>query len=414
MKTYKNGERFDRSKFIIAAYYLMPYAQTEEHVKLLKEASIDAILAEPRNDKLLDLLHKYGIGIFPKGIVPQDEGGQAEENLSVEVWEKSIKETYKDHPAIWGAFAGDEPRVWQMPVYGQLIEVLKRLLPGQIPHLNMLGDCYQDQYEAGLDPVNQGYGAKDYKEFIDKYVENIDLPYIGFDNYVYIVPIPTYLENFEIIANKCRETGRDLWFAPQCNNQDGEYPVTENMLRYQVYLSLAYGCKCINWACWTKGWWENNVIDTYGNVTDVYYKVKNINLELRKTTDIYMEYKNMSTHYLGFEGSPYNVYLDKADNKTVVELKSENNIDLGEFKGVAISGGCAVVGHFKKPDGGEALMIVDHSDPRDIGEVIADVTFKTDKKVRALYNGDPIELENKNGEYNLKISHCCGVFITLE
>ena len=412
MKKYKNSDRFDRSKLLIGAYYLMPYAQTEEHVKQLVEANIDFIVAEPRNDVLLDMLHKYGIGIFPKGILPQSDGRSAESFLSIESYEKAAKE-YVDHPAIWGPFVGDEPPAGQFPLYGKLIKKIDELFPGLTPHFNLSGNCFQDFYTYGrIDPVKK-YEAENYNELVDKCVENIELDYIGFDNYVYIVPIATYLENFEIVANKCRETGRDLWFVPQCNNQDGEYIVTENMMRYQVYLSLAYGCRCITWACWTKGWWDNNVLDEYGNTTEQFEKVCKINNELKNIGEVYMAYDNKSTHYLGFDGSPYISYIDQKDN-SIFELESENNIDLGDFKNVTIDGGCAVVGYFEKENGGCALMIADHSDPRDIGEVIANIKFKTDKKVNALYNGAPIEIENKNGKYSLSISHCCGVFITLE
>lgn len=409
MKEITKNSRFDRSKLLIGTYYLMPYAQTEEHVKQLVAANIDFVIAEPRNDNLLNLLHKYNIGIFPKGILPQDEYRRTEDSLSIEKYEEAAH-NYVDHPAIWGVFVGDEPAAGQFSTYGKLINSLPRLFPGLTPHLGLRGSCFQDFYTAGKDP-RKIYEADSYQEYIDKFVENVNLDYIAYDNYVYIVPMATYLENFEIVANKCRETKRDFWFCGQVNNQDEKYIVSENMMRYQAYTALSYGAKVISWGCWTKGWWGNNVVDEYGNTTEQYAKLCKVNSELKKTGEIYMKYENKSTHYLGFYGTPFLSYKDKKTGK-LISLKSENNIQLGAFNNLKIEGGSAIVGYFEN-DNSQAIMIADHSDPRDLGTVVAEISFTTDKKVSAIYNGEPVQIENKDGKYSVSISHCCGVFITL-
>lgn len=412
MREKHNGSnRVDRSKFLIGTYYLMPYAQTEEHIKQLVEANIDFIVAEPRNERLLDMLHKYGIGIFPKGIIPEEQTHLIEDIPTVEMYEKCAAE-YVDHPAIWGPFVTDEPSSVQFPLYGKLIEKLKELFPGQTPHFNLFGNCYLDWATTDFDAVKRT-GVDNYKALIDRYDEHIGLDYISFDQYVYDMTVTPLLESFYIISNKCRATGRDLWFTGQCNNQDIKHIVTENMLRYQGYVALAFGCKSLTWGCWTKGWWEMNVIDEYGNTTEQFEKLCKVNKELKETAKVYMEYESKSTHLLGFDGTPYASYINDK-NGSIFELKSENNIDLGDFKSVTIENGCAVVGYFEKNNGKCALMVADHSDPRDLGEVIAKVTFKTDKKVKALYNGTPMEIKSNGDEYSFMISHSCGVFITLE
>ena len=54
-------------------------------------------------------------------------------------------------------------------------------------------------------------------------------------------------------------------------------PAAERMdrsLRFQVYAALSFGAEAITWACWCKGWWANNVLDSAGRQTEQYGKLK--------------------------------------------------------------------------------------------------------------------------------------------
>ena len=125
-----------------------------------------------------------------------------------------------------------------------------------------------------------------------------------------------------------------------------------------------------------------------------------------------MDYSNKSTHFLGFVGSPYVSYQDVVTGE-VVSLKTENNIDLGNFKHISTDCGSVVLGYFEKEDG-QALMVADSADPRDLGTVNSEISFETDKKVSVLYNGKTMEIEGVNGKYVINLSNSCGVFITIE
>ena len=57
-----------------------------------------------------------------------------------------------------------------------------------------------------------------------------------------------------------------LWIVLQANTYEEGKKRNRDMsvgtLRYQANAALAYGAEVLTWACWTKGWWENNAIDT--------------------------------------------------------------------------------------------------------------------------------------------------------
>jgi hypothetical protein len=63
----------------------------------------------------------------------------------------------------------------------------------------------------------------------------------------------------------------------------------------------------ITWACWTAGWWTNNVLDAAGVPTAQYAKLKKVNAELKRLGPEYMKFRSTATHFVGFaSGSPRN------------------------------------------------------------------------------------------------------------
>ena len=56
--------------------------------------------------------------------------------------------------------------------------------------------------------------------------------------------------------------------------------ITEQKLRYQANMAMAFGAETLVWACWTKGWWTMNVLDENGAKT-----VPNGPVPLRRTAD---------------------------------------------------------------------------------------------------------------------------------
>jgi hypothetical protein len=215
------------------------------------------------------------------------------------------------------------------------------------------------------------------------------------------------LENLEIVADACRESGRDLWATLQVTHRDPEHHAyaltTPKMLRFQAYTAMAFGAKAIIWSTFTEGWWKNGVIDSFGNATRHYAKLCDINAELKTLSDAYMTYENKSTHFLGYVGTPYLSYTKK---------KAENGIDLGGFRGVTVSCGSATVGYLEK-EGGCALMIADASDPYDDGHVVSEITFEADKTPTAVLNGKEIQLNMRDGRYVLPLTASQGALVML-
>ena len=217
------------------------------------------------------------------------------------------------------------------------------------------------------------------------------------------------LDNFRIVADACRKTGRDFWYIPQVNGLRETDFTSENMLRYQAYAALCYGATVINWACYTGGWWCNNVLDKDGNKTEQYEKLKKINAELSKIGDVYMKYKNTATYLQGYENEPW--APDFPDVRPVKRL------DTGAVKDLRADGGKLIIGQMvhRADKNKQALMILNASDPYDKNKQKVRVSFSSFMRDVKIYaGGEPAFIERKGDEYTFELDASRAVLITLE
>jgi hypothetical protein len=56
-----------RSKLLVEAYYLTDNLHDDNHVKGVADAGIDFLVAVNAKKDMLDLCHKYNIGVYPRG-----------------------------------------------------------------------------------------------------------------------------------------------------------------------------------------------------------------------------------------------------------------------------------------------------------------------------------------------------------
>lgn len=403
--------RMDRSRLNIGAYILQPYARTEEHIKGIAECGVDFITCMDYDLPALDLFAKYGVGAIVKGILPGwwggdgDRAGQMHEICPHSAYVEAVKK-FKDHPAIWGIDTGDEPSALDFPYYGEVIDFTNKNFPKQFAYLNLYPNYASVAKNNAVETVNQ-LGTATYAEHIDKYCQYVGADYICYDFYMYSASVAGHYENLGIVADACRRTGRSLWIVLQVNSSRENEWMSENMLRAQAYSSMAYGAENIIWACYTAGWWHNQVLDGNGNKTQQYDKLKAINEELHGYSDDYMRFRNVSTHFVGF--APDSQWIRRAEDKPVDELNT------GIFMGVkAENGEELIIGQMvsRDNDGSYALMLFGADDPMDKEYKDYNVTFRCDGyKVRC--TGAPIS-QNPDGSYTVALGSNRGALVIAE
>ena len=377
------NKRMDRNRLNIGVYHLKPYARTEAHIKDLADCGIDFVVCMDNDRPALDLFHKYGVGAIVSGIVPGwwggdgDNAGKLRETNPMEKYEAAAA-SFVDHPAIWGIDVGDEPSALDFPYYGRVMDYVDRAFPNQFPYLNLYPNYASVSQNNAQETVNQ-LGTATYDEHIQKYCENVPADYICYDFYLYSINVTKHYENLRVVADACRNTGRSMWIVLQVNSNKPAEWMSENNLRFQAYTSMAFGAENIIWACYTAGWWHNQVLDGEGNKTQQYDKLKKVNAEIRTLADEYMKYRRVSTHFVGFEGNP---------DMAAVKQEAIGSLSTGVFFDVkADNGAPLVVGEMvnRKGDGSVALMVCAADDPRETDPKEYQITFRApDRCVRAL------------------------------
>ena len=377
------NKRMDRNRLNIGVYHLKPYARTEAHIKDLADCGIDFVVCMDNDRPALDLFHKYGVGAIVSGIVPGwwggdgDNAGKLAETNPMEKYEAAAK-AFVDHPAVWGIDVGDEPSALDFPYYGRVMDYVDRAFPNQFPYLNLYPNYASVSQNNAQETVNQ-LGTATYDEHIQKYCENVPADYICYDFYLYSINVTKHYENLRVVADACRNTGRSMWIVLQVNSNKPAEWMSENNLRFQAYTSMAFGAENIIWACYTAGWWHNQVLDGEGNKTQQYDKLKKINAEIRTIAEEYMKYRRVSTHFVGFEEHPH---------MAAVQQEAIPSLSTGVFMDVkADNGAPLVVGEMvnRKGDGSTALMICAADDPRETDPKEYNITFRAPNRcVRAL------------------------------
>ena len=383
-----SAPRMDRSRLLIGAYCFLPAAHDDAHVRELKECGIDFVItgvkAQDRN--VLDLLAKHGVGVVVSGVVKAWWGGNGFNGMMRSKRPKSVYEDAMaeyvaslDHPSIWMINICDEPSALDMPYLGEICELVKARSPQTPAYLN-LHPCYATVAENTGDEVRSNLGTRTYKEYIDTYCRTVPLDYISYDFYVYThkkerraALCRKMYDNFNIVADACRRTGRSFWYIPQVNSRDVKdfEPTTRNRLRFQAYTAMAFGSEAISWACWMRGWWRNNVLNYNGEKTAQYERLKTVNMELRRLGPDYMRYRNTATHYVGFAST------NGMETLGVPLLKA---LDTDAFVGLrTLEDTPLVVGELVprgKDDGTRALFLVASGDPFDEAPAKRVVTFR--------------------------------------
>ncbi|MBQ6087746.1 MAG: hypothetical protein IJK96_06790 [Bacteroidales bacterium] len=377
--------RMDRSKLNIGTYILQPYARTEAHVKDLADCGIDFVIGLDNDRKTLDLFSKYGVGAVVSGVVPGwwggdgDNAGKLEATNPLSKYEEQAA-GFTDHPAIWGIDIGDEPSAVDFPYYGKVTAKVEQLFPNQFAYLNIYPNGASVAKSAEDQTVNQ-LGTTSYREYIAEYCKNVPMDYLSYDFYVFSWDdhqVHQMYDNLRIVADACTGTSRSMWIVVQVNSDKKENWISMNQLRFQAWTAMAFGTEVISWACYTAGWFHNQVLDEKGEKTQQYDKLKKVNAEIHALSEPYMKYRRISSALIGFEGTDW---LEDVGQNSV------NAYDNGTVSGLqADDGSPIVVGDMvaRCGDGGRALFVTSADDPYDKAPKAHTILFKADgREVKA-------------------------------
>ena len=416
-----------KKKFLIGAYSPI-LTFDKKHVELMAEAGINFpvsnfnVIPEDFQQEYLDTLHELGI----EADICSDKCMKLYLGAPMLDLEKQDRVTFLKHPAFGSYSYCDEPGIIHFDVLGEEIGKFLKAFPGKDAYVNLLPmyanakQLTKGPYGTVIDYFDEGDDA--YQRYLDEFVEKVPTSHIGVDIYpcrrrakadcpemfpAEYEPFTydKYLRSIEMVADKCKESGREFWVCIQtCAWEKNVREITIPELRWQAYTMISFGATALFYYVFASR--KNHtgcMLNERGETTKLFYGSKKMCEGLQKLSDVYFDYKNVGAYAIGYdpEKTPY-LYMKNPYDKDKFGVISgiETNTPL-------------LIGCFEKTEGkGKAFTIVnqqDWSEPMD-----SVIKMKIDGKVTVYYDGEPTVMTANNGVYEFNIAQGDGIFVTVE
>ena len=152
---------------------------------------------------------------------------------------------YTGFSSFAGVYIHDEPNASKYPQLGEMVQGYYDFFQGAGEPLVNLLPTYANHIEQ--------LGAKDYEDYIRKYIEKVPTRYVMYDHYPFRVRNDgtevfneDYLFNASVVAKLCKEYGREMrTFVQACNVDNVGAEFIDEMLWLQIHTCLAYGSRAI-------------------------------------------------------------------------------------------------------------------------------------------------------------------------
>lgn len=441
---------FDDERLNIGGYgYNLKYSD-EEHFSQIKEAGLDFLITSV-NEALMSYCDENDIGIVAHGYNTSGGGWNAY-NPSHDM--SLTPNNFKMRPCLWGDSIVDEPNSKLFDDLAATVNHYYSLGTKTLPLINLYPNSFIEaqagfdyyefsDFENNLQKILRStdfrtkllpiitYNNEElynkfalisyttnqylelYKRYVSMYISKVDTDIISVDIYPLGVNDDTsvaWLSNLDVLAEACRETGRKLWVITQaCGSvnhevSDARYCDNPADIRYQMYVSLAFGAKSVIHACFSSGWWDDEawLVDKNGNKTKTFDAVKTVNEEVASFADIYANYNYKGTFLKnahGSDGTWYEAYLtpiSREDRGCDVDTKDH------------ILTGC-----FDSKDGNSnAYTFVNMNGSYTAANAHFTATFDDAKSVTIYQKG--VATTYEGNEISLKLECEEGVFVTVE
>ena len=177
----------------------------------------------------------------------------------------------------------------------------------------------------------------------------------------------------------------------QVNSLREEEHVSEDQLLFQAFSAMAHGAKAVSWACYSSGWWYHNVLDSEGNKTEQYEKLKSANAKIRALGNVCFDYNWSSA----------------------VRVNAGSKTDVSSFSEVAFTSD-ALIGSFNNENGVNAVFISPVEYDSKGTNTLTFKAEKADKVILHVAEGKRELTPDQAGLYRVELNGAEPCFITAE
>ncbi len=417
--------KFDRDRLLIGGYYA-----SFDELDYCPGADIDFIVAGSVDDAYLDKAQSLGVGV----IGAYYNLPAAYMNFSDDLLQqyKQLKaEDYKDHPALWGDDFIDEPNAAYFDNIGAAVDDYNAKFTN-LPYVNLF-PMYANEEQLGsksdikpfahiFEPISDEFSdsVAQYKVHVSEYINKIATDYICVDIYPMKAKLNAlgkkekytdgnWIRNLDVLAEACRDTGRDLWVITQAAGltKDGEkdgnmrWVEDECDISQQFYASLAFGTKAVIHALFgSAGWWDtdSHMIGSNGLPTPTYYAAAAVDADAKAFAEEYGKYDYTSTYYI---------------NSALCAGRNSGRLacEIPEERGNIASSGGLLVGTFTGENSSKAYIVANMEELNKENDVPFSFTL-ADGATAVVYRGGEKLVFTES--FRLTLDPGEGVFITVD
>lgn len=409
------GNPYETGKTFFIGGHTAPTA-TEEAYERLAASGIEYIIlythenltaaSEDFYKTPFELGEKYGIKILP---YTNNLGADDFTTTNYNIQGKSFCEYWMQYESFGGLIVYDEPTAGTLAELTAIHDKIEACIE------RYKEQCPNKAWYVNLNPIyansDTQLGDLTYTEYVEMFSDVVYKPTEGTGAiWCDIYPLYTtgelhsnWLKNLEILRAEADEQGVELQLYIQSIDWGTHRVTTEADLRFQTYVSMAYGAVGISYFTYQTPYWTSvyesstALIDENGNATAVYTGAQEVNKEIKRLDGV----------YLGFDWKAVIASGSCANFTNCTNMETA----YGSLQSVT-STEEAIVGCFENANGEEGYLAVNFTDPQNAQSNAVTLTFSSAVKKAYVYiDGVQTEVEVENGVLTLQLEAGEGQFV---
>ena len=211
---------------------------------------------------------------------------------------KNVTELVKEvnhHPAVFGYYLRDEPPAHMFAGLETVASVVRELAPGKWPYINL--------FPLVAEPWQ--LAAKDYDEYVAKFVATCKPPILSYDHYAIFDDGslgPHYFHNLEVMRAAAIKHKVPFWNIVLANAHFRYRAPSLADFHFHAYTTLAYGGRGISYFTYLApavGNYRMAPIDQFGNETPTWHHMRNVNNQILKLAPTILKLRSDAVYHFG-------------------------------------------------------------------------------------------------------------------
>ena len=223
-----------------------------------------------------------------------------------------------NHPAVFGYYLRDEPSADMFYGLGRASALLREFAPSKWPYINLFPN-----YAS-----HEQLGTSSYTNHLDQYVEICRPPIISYDHYALMNDGSLrdgYWLNLEQIRALALRHDLPFWNIVLSTAHYSYRVPTDADFRFQIYSTLAYGGKGINYFVYFASTWnpQTSALDSNGKRTAVWYRMQTVNRQVHTLAPTLLALRSDAVYHFGqpptgCQGPPATALVTSVNNTNFV------------------------------------------------------------------------------------------------